>query len=279
MKMTRINVWFLLLVSAVGLQAAAAQQASNPSSSQSAATAGQSSQPAKPSTSNGVAPSTSSQSAPQPPVASTSGVAPTGDAATTPGVAQGPSYEETMTWLKDKISKAGIGYRQTFTYYGGDQLNDIRTVTYAFNPAPKCHLVYRNAAVYQTTDQENQLENRTNTIPSGDIDIDMSKLPVNSIVVRSSILTEFGADYQPGEYDHVEGSMAADRFHESVVPRDAAYWAIDGLKAVAENGKVYSLTGSDTLVFADQGLAQRVAKALNHAIELCGGKPKAPEPF
>jgi hypothetical protein len=36
--------------------------------------------------------------------------------------------------------------------------------------------------------------------------------------------------------------------------------------------------GANTLVFFDEQLANRVAKALVHAVELCGGGTK-PEPF
>ena len=71
----------------------------------------------------------------------------------------------------------------------------------------------------------------------------------------------------------VEGAQPANgdtitRTNELASP--SSYWEIAGL---AYDNSV------DPILFNDQDMAQRVAKALNHAVDLCGGKPAPKEIF
>jgi len=194
-----------------------------------------------------------------------------------------PTWDVTSGWLKDNIAaNAGYGYSvtETVTYSGPglasgsvDTTTGSQYISFTFTPNVSCHLNFAvNDRVTGTAIDANEY------IKS--FDIDLSQSNSNGIKVQPFDLRNF---VQQG------WSFTTLKDYTDVIvvtPAAASYWEIAGLVAVAMDGNTISPTAysDDTInvipiVFTDQSMATRVATALNHAVDLCGGKPAPAQPF
>lgn len=174
----------------------------------------------------------------------------------------GPTLEQTMGWVSDKLATGGgYSYSEDTTYNDrfGVGKTDHGSVqkSYQINQSTGCHLSYKPSE--RTTGDESDT-------PYSVLDVDLSLLAANSIKVKPFDLSAYaGAGVHHPKYSN----DPRDHIDTAVTPGSPAYSIVSGLRT-----KDFELSdGSYAPIFADQDLALRVAKALNHAIDLCGGKP------
>jgi len=184
------------------------------------------------------------------------------------GAASGPSYDETMAWLKEKIeSHAGFDYRETDTFHSDESLRREGVTPYQHIPdkVGHSHVTYRYRIVsYEACQLKWAIDNHGDSMSWGDepARLALSNLQQNGYIVHAFDVQRFGgADNDP-------------TYPTTIEPEAASYSAV----VPTLNGEDRTVPGW-SFVFADGQLAQRVAKALNHAIELCGGQEAKLEPF
>jgi hypothetical protein len=161
---------------------------------------------------------------------------------------EGPSLEVTMKFIQDKLNDIGpVNY---VVYYhdnvaGTDWTNKFRVqVTNAVADASACRVSYHWKV-------------ERDGVVATDMDIWYVLRAVGAIVVM------------PMEQYQKEGNTAAGHPEYSCKVDPPTSW----LQARRTDVK-----GSDDLAFSDEQMANRVAKAMLRAVELCGGGAK-PEPF
>jgi hypothetical protein len=179
-----------------------------------------------------------------------------------------PSLDETMTWLKEKVeSEGGYSFTVTLTTTHNDgsptETNNDGgpTIKYAFRNADACKV---NIGV-------------ANLDVAATANVDLSALSQDSVKVQHFDLVKW-----LNVKEDIGGGSGKYGFNSRQTVQAASdYWSITGLKP---DGPTMGKAWHDTetlydLVFADPQMAERVAKAFNHAIELCGGAKSKPEPF
>jgi TPR repeat protein len=171
---------------------------------------------------------------------------------------EGPSYEETINWLRDKFnSDAGYAFSETDTYLTANNKvdHDRVEIGYKVLSSGNCQMTYTAVVIKAAS---------LSIAPDSHMDINFSTLPLNSMRTRALDLAKTeGAGYS-----------AHNTILTAIRPDSDSYWIL----TVAINGKEVGEPPTYP-VFASQEMAQRVVKALNHAIELCGGKRPPAEPF
>jgi tetratricopeptide (TPR) repeat protein len=183
--------------------------------------------------------------------------------AASPGVsapaltAQSPTFKETLDWLISKNGEEGIMW---FVHFDSNVDEFSFHVDFSIPPDPTCWSGLTN-------DTRSPWKYPELVHP---VLIDFSALAPNSIGVKRLDAHHLGV---VGTY---EGTITS--------PHDV-YYQVTGLRGYV-NGDTESpprhefdfQTNYRAPIYADQDLANRVAKALNHAIDVCGGKGK-PEAF
>ncbi len=196
----------------------------------------------------------------------------------------GPTWEVTSAWLTENIAaRAGYAYSltDTVTYNGPglahgsvDTKTGSESVSFRVTSNAMCHL---NFSVNDRV-TGNAIDADMN-IKSFDIDLSQSNsgsIRAQPLDLRSFVTSNFSLVTLKDFVDVVE-----------VTPAAPSYWEIMGLVDVAQDGRpttppsAYddSVSLSAPVVFTDQAMATRVATALNHAVDLCGGKPAPAQPF
>jgi tetratricopeptide (TPR) repeat protein len=171
--------------------------------------------------------------------------------------AQSPTFKETLDWLISKNGEEGIMW---FVHFDSNLDEFSFHVDFSIPPDPTCWLGLTN-------DTRSPWKYPDLVHP---VLIDFSALAPNSIGVKRLDAHHLGV---VGTY---EGTITS--------PHDV-YYQVTGLRGYV-NGDTESpprhefdfQTNYRAPIYADQDLANRVAKALNHAIDVCGGKGK-PEAF
>jgi tetratricopeptide (TPR) repeat protein len=156
--------------------------------------------------------------------------------------AEGPTFKETLEWLISRNAQEGYTYTAV-SYFpnGGHSDPDTAQQQSPFGPSPEG--VQCSAAIGRST-------------------IDFSKSTPNSVAVRSF------------DVHKIWGMTSADGTVTKITSAQDTYFVITGMWQGASFEQSLYLGP----VYSDQALANRVAKALNHAVDVCGGKGK-PEAF
>jgi len=179
--------------------------------------------------------------------------------------ATAPNLADTIASIQQNINAAA---RFSYTWAKHGQYdNDKNTVyeNYTFGPATPCHLTL--IAHNQSTNKDYQA-NPADT----SYDIDLSKSQANSIQAVPFDLLGWAA---PTVIDPSNG--------DTITSPSSSYWQIEGLMYMWP-GNPPALTSfndgtGDPILLNDQNMAQRIATALNHAVELCGGQPAPKQLF
>jgi tetratricopeptide (TPR) repeat protein len=155
---------------------------------------------------------------------------------------QSPTFKETLDWLISKNAQEGYTYT-TVSYFPNGAHSDPDTAQQQspFGLSPDG--VQCMAAIGRST-------------------IDFSKSTPNSVAVKSF------------DVHKIWGMTSADGTVTKVTSAQDTYFVITGIW----QGASFDSSLFWGPVYSDQALANRVAKALNHAIDVCGGKGK-PEAF
>ncbi len=181
--------------------------------------------------------------------------------------ANGPTFDATIAWLNDKIvSAGGFGYSviSSSTVPGDTTDHDRMRTTYQVNEQRSCFLIYTPVFVDKGSGEGNA--SGTEAL------YNLSSQTANSIRVDLFDLGSIAKSESKTNYGYT--------VRVDVTPDSSQYWRISGLFHFDANGKrINADNGFTPLVFADRDIATRVASALNHAIDVCGGKPAKPEPF
>ncbi len=190
--------------------------------------------------------------------------APSAGAATT----SGPSLAETMQFIQDKVNQQGkIVSHETFfdsatSERSGDMFCDDHSQVVAVDPS--CGLFLQNSTTWPPQ-EETVIDTWTSRVDFKDIE----KLEVLN---AADYTHRFGmvVQYDPPFFELVI-HLAAGK-----TVRQHRRWITGGKhgKTMEEDKNI----GEFVLHFRDEETANRVAKAIIHAIELCGGGSK-PEPF
>ncbi len=172
--------------------------------------------------------------------------------------AASPNWADTIAWIQQNINASA---KWSYSWVGNPQSIPSGTVyeSFSFGPAAPCHLTL--IAHKQSTNTFAQ---------SGDTsyDIDLSASTANSIQAVPFDLVTWATGFTP--IVPAEGDTMTSPY--------PSYWEIEGLMQPVMYQGAPVLTGftdgtGDPILFGDQSMAQRVATALNHAVDLCGGKP------
>lgn len=182
--------------------------------------------------------------------------------------AQGPTFKETLDWVISQNVREGYKYHHilTFNYKDGTtRIDDQGASAYhvyftRVDGNPECA-----AANFQPTDEAGNEPAPDHVKTQGWIDFTASA-PA-SIGVKQSVFhsttEEWGA----------EGSKPAYTLVNKLIPDPVVVYEITGLSWVL-NGKQMNDPNLPRPGYASQDEANRVAKALNYAIDVCSGKPK-----
>jgi hypothetical protein len=212
--------------------------------------------------------------------------------------AQSPTFDETIAWLRTKMPQEGFSYSFVNDFhYKGKGVFDPDNSTSRGSDTVGTDLVAPSERDYLQGFKCVIWIKKHATQGGGEVTfvperrgISFALLPVGSISAKRFDLTTYA-------WDNNEST-------QTVIP-DADYYAIIGLreimnvkdqlapnprgappttcppssKAYSANEGVACMLTEDhhfpVLVFANQDLANRVAKALNHAIDVCADKPKS----
>lgn len=151
-----------------------------------------------------------------------------------------------MSFLKGKIeNNAGFAVRQPRGYP-----NQIWDYSYRFIRYEKCSLVLGVTI--------KEFGGKTKSSWFDEIQIPISELAVSSIKVKRD---------EAFDCFTVRGSI----FNGQNKIRDLMQWT----NSPGDSGSNASQISDFSIFFTDEELAQRVAKALAHAVNLCGGKKEA----
>jgi hypothetical protein len=175
-----------------------------------------------------------------------------------------PSYADTIAWIQQNIAGPATQNtgRAAWSYAWNQPSQSIPGYVstkavfeaFTFGPAAPCHLTLIAHKQYSPDNINHQP-----SPPDASYDIDLSASQANSIQAVSFDIVNWAIPLegaQPANGDTIEATNGD--------PGPQAYWEITGL---AYDNSV------DPLLFPDQqDMAQRMATALNHAVDLCGGK-------
>jgi hypothetical protein len=166
--------------------------------------------------------------------------APSSPAALAPAAtAEGATFKETLDWLISK--NAQEGYTYTAVSYLPDGGNTDPDTTQQRNPfAPSADGAQCTAAI-------------------GGSAIDFSKSTPNSAGVKAF------------DVHKVWGMTSSNGIVTRITSAQDTYFVITGVWP----GISFEQSLAVAPIYSDQDLAKRVAKALNHAVDVCGGKGKA----
>jgi len=188
--------------------------------------------------------------------------------------AQGPTFKETLDWLISQNVRAGFKVGLTFTRSfkdgakdyvqpGSPQDIEVRSCTRVEGNTECAAAIFdqgtEDPALFQPIPDQVHLYSQT-------FWIDFTALKPVSIGVNQVVLRSHREEF-PATDDH-----AAYTEIYKYAPDPLVYYEIIGLNPVV-NGK-QSQSSLSYVAYSDQDLANRVAKALNHAIEVCSGMPK-----
>jgi hypothetical protein len=174
--------------------------------------------------------------------------------------AASPNYADTIAWIQQNINAAAWSY--TFKAAQTDAAQATTKVvweSFSFGQAAPCHLtLLARKQIVARGYQEDKPDTTTS------YDMDLSALEANGI--------------QAVPFDLVAW---ASQTMEPVMPENGdtlttpspSYWEIKGFDYMTSSGVSTLDEGFDLLLVSDQGMAQRIVTALNHAVDLCGGKP------
>src|SRR5580658_141828 len=180
---------------------------------------------------------------------------------------QGPTFKETLEWVISQNVREGYKFHHilTFNYKDGTSSIDDQGVS-------AYHIYFTHvdgnrecaAANFQPTDEAgNELPPDHVHVSKTQGWIDFTALAPASIGVKQFVFHSTTEEWE------AEGSKPAYTLVNKLIPDPIVVYEITGLYGkMSDGGPGY----------ANQDLANRVAKALNHAIDVCGGKGK-PEAF
>ncbi|MGD0736224.1 MAG: hypothetical protein ABR976_13805 [Terracidiphilus sp.] len=175
--------------------------------------------------------------------------------------AASPNLADTISWIQQNIS---LSYRWSYVWTQNSQNTPwLHKIVYErddFGTAAPCHLTLVAHKQFMPDSINHQP-----SPPASSYDIDLSASTANSIQAVPFDLV--------GWASQIEGAQPANG--DTITPTNTeppppSYWEIAGLS--------YD-NSVDPILFTDQDMAQRVAKAFNHAVDLCGGKPAPKQPF
>jgi len=189
--------------------------------------------------------------------------------------AEGPTFKETMDWLISKNDQEGYSYSITsVSYFSNGRQSDVdtdrETSSVEFG-SPSDGTDCETTIITRSPGSGTALINLSTSIPNS---IKVKSINVHKLFLEGTDVTQNGPNSILGATTTAVTKVATD--HDIV-------YLIAGLQPFAD-GKQTSFELSEQTqmlfmpVYTDQDLAKRVAKALNHAIDVCGGKGK-PEAF
>jgi hypothetical protein len=190
-----------------------------------------------------VGPAAAAQSAPAPQlVAQQASVSVPTPTTSTPAKSEA-SYGDTMTWLKGKIeSEGGFGFTSSSTFTDtGEVQTGTRVFQYAVMSTESCRMKWNTLT--PTSGNAGRLQLDPSEVSFSVLMPNIKVQPLNNEIVGMPI------------------SESGKGWTLNITPRDPSYVMV-------------ALTKNIAFVFADADIAQRVANAFNHAIEVCGGKEK-----
>jgi hypothetical protein len=162
--------------------------------------------------------------------------------------ASAPTLAETMKFIQDKLNDMGkMSYIEFNQYANGSTSTDSLTneTNNVVADAGQCRISY-----YRYATQNGNVSHKDNST--------FSLRDVQEIVVKPEEQLETEWNAQKGSPDNIITSTSP---------------PVTALIARGSSGTDY------VFHFYDSNLADRIAKAMLHAVELCGGGQKSPEPF
>jgi hypothetical protein len=191
-----------------------------------------------------------------------------------PASPQGPTFKETLDWLISQNTRAGIKYHIIVirSYKDGVRKDDVDdsgpTDNHSYFTRVEGIVECAATLFYQPSDDPALYQPIPDRLRIYKITpwLDFTALKPNSIGVKQVVFRTTSSEFP------ADGNTPALTQISKITPDPVVFYEITGLTPVV-NGK-QQLTTLDWVTYADQDLANRVAKTLNHAIDVCSGMPK-----
>ena len=175
--------------------------------------------------------------------------------------AASPNWADTIAWINNAISQNA---QMSFSSIAGfdPTQSESHYVSYSPGPAAYCHLTL----VQHDSVRNKDSSGTTSQVNDSPADFDLSQWVAGSVQPLSLDLHDFAFRRMGGESDP----------KMTVTVGSQVSWILSA-QIASPNAAPTPLTSdpmfNELPVFTDQSMAARVATALNHAVDLCGGKP------
>jgi hypothetical protein len=171
-----------------------------------------------------------------------------------------PNWADTIAWINNAISENAHMSYSSIAGFDPSQ-SETHSVSYVPGPSVNCHLTF---VMNDTVRYKNKLGASSEVDPIT-VDFDLSQWIVASVKPISFDLRSYAFDIMGGAADSTM----------NVSIGSAANWQLTAQILPPGNtspGPYEGFYPEEPIVFTDQSMATRVATALNHAVDLCGGK-------
>jgi hypothetical protein len=174
--------------------------------------------------------------------------------------AASPNWADTIAWINNVISQNA---HMSFSSIAGIVTqSESHYVSYSPGPSVYCHITVVEHDSVRSKDGSG-IQSQVIDSPT---DYDLSQWVAGSVQPLSFNLHDFAFSLMGGASDP----------NMTVTVESPVGWIISA-QIASPNAAPATLTSDPTFnalpVFTDQSMAARVATALNHAVDLCGGKP------
>ena len=175
--------------------------------------------------------------------------------------AASPNWADTIAWINNAISQNAHMSYSSIAGFDPTQ-SESHYVSYSPGPSVYCHLtlVQHDSKRYKDS---SGTQSEVNDSPA---DFDLSQWVAGSAQPLSFDLHDFAFGMMGGAADP----------KMTVTVGSQVSWILSA-QIASPNAAPATLTSDPTFnelpVFTDQSMATRVATALNHAVDLCGGRP------
>jgi len=178
-----------------------------------------------------------------------------------------PNWADTIAWINNAIvQNAHMSYSSIVGF--DPTQSESHNVSYTPGPGKYCHLTF----VINDSVRYKNSSGTSSEVDPINLDFDLSQWVAGTVQPISFDLHSYAFDIMGGSGDP----------QMTVTIGSQVNWQISAQIIASPGAAPGSYEGyypEEPIVFSDQSMATRVATALNHAVDLCGGKPAPAQLF
>jgi hypothetical protein len=201
-----------------------------------------------------------------------------------PDAAKGPSLEETMKFIQDKLNGQGrVGYVYMVSNLKGINYRYYYVISDAQADAATCTLKLKETInLVIDPDAGTNYTEGGNQVTGDDLHrtlVETSTTPLRKVVSLTVQPLEEAANTNNARAAHPEITVQVNPpvFNLTLTAGDKdVQFHVESTRGKGKPSVGDNTGNSNSFTFQEEGLADRVAKAITHAVELCGGGSKDP---